>query len=282
MAPDEAAQTAPASMALSPQEAAAVEVAAQVLGAADQPPTDADGVTLVYPDGRQAALQEATLGDREDLRLARLRRQADMQWPAPARWWWQVVINDVTGLPRLRELFPVVARACEANDVPDPGWLPAALTEVLPDLHWLVHTVPAQLIGHPGVLDRPATVTLGRGHPVDREMTTVVRALDDWMTSDAAVRALNRLSTRRMDERQLYLTVGCTGLAAEAFDALVRGSGLPPAPPPTRPAFSHLWLAPVLGRTVFLWSREHGWSRHEPYGRPGGLGPVVGDARRES
>jgi hypothetical protein len=30
-------------------------------------------------------------------------------------------------------------------------------------------------------------------------------------------------------------------------------------------AASHLWLAPVLGRAVFLWSRDDGWSRHEPY-----------------
>jgi hypothetical protein len=25
-------------------------------------------------------------------------------------------------------------------------------------------------------------------------------------------------------------------------------------------------LAPVLGHVVLLWSREDGWSRHEPYG----------------
>jgi hypothetical protein len=83
----------------------------------------------------------------------------------------------------------------------------------------------------------------------------------------AAVRALGRLGRRRADERQLYLTVGCTAATAEAFDALVRANGVPPALSPGPAGLSHLWLAPVLGPAVFLWSRRDGWSRHEPYVR---------------
>jgi hypothetical protein len=63
-------------------------------------------------------------------------------------------------------------------------------------------------------------------------------------------------------ERQLHLTVGCTVVGADALHALVRAAGVPPAPPPTD-AVTHLWLAPALGRTVFLWSRDDGWSRHD-------------------
>ena len=74
----------PASTTLYPQETAAAEVAARVLGAAVRP-SDTGELTLAYPDGRLAALEEATLGDRADLRLAHLRRESDMQWPAPAR-----------------------------------------------------------------------------------------------------------------------------------------------------------------------------------------------------
>jgi len=67
-------------------------------------------------------------------------------------------------------------------------------------------------------------------------------------------------------ERQLYLTIGCTEFVADALDALARADGVPPATPPEWLAASHLWLAPVLGPAVFLWSRDDGWSRHEPYG----------------
>jgi serine/threonine protein kinase len=52
----------------------------------------------------------------------------------------------------------------------------------------------------------------------------------------------------------------------DALDALVRADGVPPVTPPEWLAASHLWLAPVLGRAVFLWSRDDGWSRPEPYG----------------
>jgi hypothetical protein len=255
----------PASTTLYPQEIAAAEVAARVLGAAVRP-SDTGELTLAYPDGRLAALEEATLGDRADLRLAHLRRESDMEWPAPARWWWQVAIHDVRWLPRLREVFPVAARTCEAADVRRPGDLPAGVIVAVPDLHWLVHTRPAQLLGHPTVLNRAATVTLGPGRPPDRGMASVVPALPKWLGSEAATRARCRLDRRRAAERQLYLTIGCTEFVADALDALARADGVPPATPPEWLAASHLWLAPVLGRTVFLWSRDDGWSRHEPYG----------------
>jgi hypothetical protein len=254
-----ARETAP-----SPPEEAATDVVSRVLGATAQP-TSEDGVTLVYSDGRRAALEEVTLGEGEDLRLARLRRESELQWPAPARWWWQVTINDLRGLGRVREVFPVAARACEAQGVPAPGQLPAAATLSVPDLHWLVHTMPARLLGHPGVLDRPTTVTLDNGRPTDREMTDVPPAVRDWLACAAATRAVRRLTRRRTAERHLYLTLGCVGPAAEAFEALVRGDGVPPEPPPEPASVSHLWLAPVLGSAVFLWSRPDGWRRHEPY-----------------
>jgi hypothetical protein len=97
-------------------------------------------------------------------------------------------------------------------------------------------------------------------------MSSVEPALRDSLAGGSAARALRALWRRGAVERQLYLTVGCTGLAAEAFDSLVRAAGVPQAPPPKQDWLSHLWLAPVLGPAVFLWSREDGWSRHEPYG----------------
>jgi hypothetical protein len=98
-------------------------------------------------------------------------------------------------------------------------------------------------------------------------MSSVVPALRDALAGGPAARALRALQRRRAAvERQLYLTVGCTGLAPEAFDSLVRADGVPPVPPPDRDRLSHLWLAPVLGHAVFLWSREDGWSRHDPGG----------------
>jgi hypothetical protein len=265
VSPDKVTRTPLASTTLYPQETAAAEVAARVLGAAVRP-SDTAELTLIYPDGRLAAIEEATLGDRADLRLAHLRRESDMQWPAPARWWWQVAIHDARWLPRLREVFPVAARACEAADVRRPGDLPAGVIMTVPDLHWLVHTRPAQLLGHPTVLNRAATVTLGPGRSPDRGMASVVAALPEWLGSEAATRARSRLDRRRAAERQLYLTIGCTEFVADALDALARADGVPPATPPEWLAASHLWLAPVLGPAVFLWSRDDGWSRHEPYG----------------
>ena len=92
-------------------------------------------MTLVYPDGRRGELEEVTLGEGEDLRVARLRRESELQWPAPARWWWwQVMISDVRRVARVREVFPVAARACEAQGVPAPGQLPAAAILCVPDL----------------------------------------------------------------------------------------------------------------------------------------------------
>jgi hypothetical protein len=226
---------------------------------------DGESVILAYPDGRLAALEEATLGEREDLRLSRLRRESDVQWPAPARWWWQVAINDLQRLGRVREVFPVIARACEAGGVPEPDQLPATVASAVPDLHWLVHTVPARLLGHPGVLDRPATVTLARARSVAPGMANVPPAVRDWLASEPAARAVRRLGRRDTQERHLYLTLGCMGHSAAAFASLVLAGGVPPVPP-SQPGLSHLWLAPVLGHTVFVWSSTDGWTRHEPYG----------------
>ena len=66
VSPDEVTRTPLASTTLYPQETAAAEVAARVLGAAVRP-SDTAELTLAYPDGRLAALEEATLGDRADL-----------------------------------------------------------------------------------------------------------------------------------------------------------------------------------------------------------------------
>lgn len=83
VSPDEVTWSAPASTTLYLQETAAGELAARVLGAAVRP-SDTGELTLVYPHGRRAALQEVTVGDRADLRLAHLRRESELQWPAPA------------------------------------------------------------------------------------------------------------------------------------------------------------------------------------------------------
>lgn len=265
VASDEPAPSPPAARSLSAHEEAAGEVAARVLEATVQHVGRPEVMTLVHADGRRCAFDEAAVGDREELSLAHLRRESDMQWPAPARWFWQVSINDVRSLPRVREIFPVAARACEAAGVRGPGLLPAMTILAIPDLHWLVHTQPALLVGDPLVLDRPATVTLGRGRTAEADMASVVPAVGEWMADESASRALQRLGRRRAEERHLYLTIGCSTSAADAFEALVRARGVPPAPPPDRPDVSHLWLAPVLGRAVFLWSRRDGWSRHEPY-----------------
>lgn len=253
--------------ALAPQEEAAAEVAARVLGVTAQDVTDdgGDGMILTYPDGRRAALEEATLGDRPELPLAELRRERELQWPAPGRWWWEVLIRDVQALARVWEIFPMTARACEARGAAGPDQLPANMTLVLPDLHWLLHQVPARFVGHPDVLGRPATVTVTHASPTDREMVSVVPAVQRCLSVGALRRTLRRLSRREGDERQLYLTVDCRGLAPEAFEALLRADGVPTSTPSLPAELSHLWIAPVLGRTVFLWRRQIGWSRHEPY-----------------
>jgi hypothetical protein len=261
-------RTGPA-VVLAPQEQAAAEVVGRVLGAAVVDPARSGGPGLVHPGGRSVAVEEATTGEPDDLRLDHLRRVAELQWAAPGRWSWRVTIDDVRWLARVREVFPVAARTCEASLVPRPEQLPARMTTTVPDLHWLVHTQPARLVGDPAVLDRPAAVALGpgRGRPAGPGMAAVPAAVRGWLAGAAAVRALGRLSRRRADERQLYLTIGCTAATADAFDALVRASGVPPALSPRPSGLSHLWLAPVLGPAVFLWSRRDGWSRHEPYTR---------------
>jgi hypothetical protein len=133
----------------------------------------------------------------------------------------------------------------------------------IPDLHWLIHTAPARLHGHADVLDQPATVRLAPG-PVAADMATVVPALENWLASDLAARARAKLARVRADEWHLYLTVDYTGLVPNAFDALARADDLPRQPLQQRD-ITHLWVTPVFGRCVFLWSRQDGWSRHEPY-----------------
>jgi hypothetical protein len=247
--------------ASSPQEQVAVEVAARVLGATAG--TESGGIVLVHSDGRKAAFVEVPVGDRGEFELAHLRRESELRWTAPARWWWQITVSDVRCLARVREVFPVVARACEAHDVPMPSLLPAMAKAQIPDLHWLIHTAPARLQGHADVLDQPATVRLAPG-PVAADMATVVPALENWLASDRAARARAKLARARADEWHLYLTVDYTGLVPNAFDALARADDLPRQPLQQRD-ITHLWVTPVFGRRVFLWSRQDGWSRHEPY-----------------
>lgn len=252
--------------ALVPQEQAAVEVMERVLGATTVWGDDPEKIVLVHSDGRRAALVESTVGDQREFQLPHLRRESDMRWRAPARWWWHVTVNDVRCLPRVREAFPVAARACEAHGVSTPSELPAPVTAAIPDLHWLVHMAPAHLVGHPEKLDEPATVSVTAGPgPVPGGMATVVPALEQWLVTEQAARALARLARRRADEWHLYLTVDYTGLVPDAFDALVRADGVPEEPLRHRSDISHLWVTPVFGRRVLLWSHQDGWSRHEPY-----------------
>ena len=55
----------------------------------------------------------------------------------------------------------------------------------------------------------------------------VVPALENWLASDRAARALAKLAGARADERHLYLTVDYTGLVPNAFDALARADDRP-------------------------------------------------------
>lgn len=240
-------------------------MAGRILGVDVERAADSHEMSLVYPDGHRAAFEVAALGEGEELVLGHPPGDTDMHWTAPACWWWQVGVNDVRRLRRVREIFPVVARVCEAHGVPSPRHLPAPLISAVPDLHWLVHTDPAQLLGHPDSRDHPATVTLRPGSAADQAMSSVVPALRDALAGGPAARALRAVQRRRAaGECQLYLTVGCTGLAPEAFESLVRADGVPPVPPPDGYRLSHLWLAPILGHAVFLWTHDRGWSRHGP------------------
>jgi NADH dehydrogenase len=83
--------------------------------------------------------------------------------------------------------------------------------------------------------------------------------------SATAAQAVRRLGRLDIQERHLYLTLGCTAHSAAAFASLVLAGGVPPVPPPSQPGVSHLWLAPVLGHSVFVWTSTDGWTRHEPY-----------------
>lgn len=248
-------------------------MAERVLDATAQSDEEPQGIVLVHPDGRRATLVESTVGEQRELRLPQLRRESDMRWTAPARWWWQVIVNDVRCLPRVRDAFPVLARTCEAHGVTTPAELPASLTAAIPDLHWLVHMAPAHLVGHPEKLDEPATVSVTSSHSsVPADMATVVPALEEWLVTDQAVRALTKLARHRADEWHLYLTVDYTGLVPDAFDALVRADGVPEQPLRHRSDLSHVWVTPVFGRGVLLWSCQDGWSRHEPYPTAVGAG----------
>jgi hypothetical protein len=238
----------------------AAEAAAEVLGVTSRP-AGSGGLTLTYPDGHQAALEVATIGEPNRVHVHGDPETA-LHWPAPGRWWWRIAVYDVRGLPRLREVFPVVARACEAADARGPDGLPAAAIAAIPDLHWLVHTGPARLTGDPTVLDRSATMTLGPGRPGRPGMASVMPALHAWLADESAERALARLGRRRLPERQLHVSVGCTGIGVDAVHAILRATGVPPTSPPTD-VVTHLWLAPTLARTVFLWSVSDGWRRHE-------------------
>jgi hypothetical protein len=259
--------------ALSPQEQAAVEVAERVLDATAHSDEDLEAIFLVHSDGRRAAFVESTVGEQREFQLPQLRRESDMRWTAPARWWWHVTVSDVRSLSRVREVFPVAARACEAHGVTTPAGLPVSVTAAIPDLHWLMHMAPAHLVGHPEKLDEPATVSVTPGHSSPPgDMATVVPALEQWLVTEQAARALAKLARRRADERHLYLTVDYTGLVPEAFDALVRAGGVPEEPLRHRPDISHLWVTPVFGRRVLLWSHQDGWSRHEPYPTAAALG----------
>ncbi|MCE0767368.1 hypothetical protein LWC35_31350 [Pseudonocardia kujensis] len=255
---------APSTLTRSAQEEVAGEIAGHVLGARPSG-SRSGGITLSYRDGRRAVLEEATLGTDEDLRPEHLRHRCAMQWPAPARWWWHVTVHDVSVLPRVRELFPMAARTCEAVGVRGPGDLPAPLTWAVPDLHWLLHARPAQLRGHPLELGRPATVVVAPGREPAVGMAAVGPALPVWLGRDTSVRALRRLGARRADERHLYLTLGCGAPVSRALDALARAAGVPTTAPPAGPGVSHLWLAPLIGHSVYLWTRREGWSRHGPY-----------------
>jgi hypothetical protein len=134
---------------------------------------------------------------------------------------------------------------CEAHNAPTPSLLPMPVTAAIPDLHWLWHTAPARLVGHPEVLDRPATVTLAPC-PAAGDLATGVPALEEWLATDRAAFAVARLAARSADERHLYLTVDYTGLAPDAFDALAHADGVPAAV--VAPPAGH--LAPVVGAGV--------------------------------
>ena len=64
----------------------------------------------------------------------------------------------------------MAARGRESADVCRPGDLSPSVIVTVPDLHWLVHTRPAQLLGYPIMLSRdhgdpgPGQVA-GRGWP---------------------------------------------------------------------------------------------------------------------
>jgi hypothetical protein len=102
----------------------------------------------VRADGRRAAFAEATVCEQRDHQLPHLRRESDLWWPAPARWWWRVIGYDVRYLSRVREVFPVAACSLSRAYVRgarcgDARPAPMPVTAAVPDLHWLRHTAPA-------------------------------------------------------------------------------------------------------------------------------------------
>lgn len=65
-----------------------------------------------------------------------------------------------------------------------------------------------------------------------------------------------------MQERHLFLPIDYRRLAGGTYDGLAFSEQLPAVAPPVPEHLTHLWLHPVYGSRVLLWSRSSGWSSH--------------------
>ena len=219
---------------------------------------------VLHDDGRLAALEEATLGDRADLGLAHLRRESDMQWPAPARWWWQVAIYDVRWLPRLREVFPVAARAGGGRR---PQARRPARGRDRDRAGSAAGAHPPRAAARPPDRAEPG----GHGDPGPKQ----VARLRDGQRGCGPPGAVGFGGGDPGAEPARPATGGRTAALSDDRVHRVRGRCAGRTGPRGRRAAGDTAgvadrVAPVAHRcserTVFLWSRDDGWSRHEPYG----------------
>jgi hypothetical protein len=213
-----------------------------------------------YPDGREAALEMTTVGDRAVMQMRAFPQELEI--PTTPHWW--DFRYPPTGVRRrdIERHVPKLIEWLDQFDVADAENLPSFL-RVTEEARWYESAgVKLRRFGHTSKGGRVDILPDSWGGGVDEKLRTLADWIEElqlqpwWADNVAKVAASGR------DELHLALRVHDSGAPFPIWSGLWDPEEVTSRDPNGMAPLTDLWLVGGQGTTVVRWSRGEGWRIH--------------------
>lgn len=222
---------------------------------------------VVHRDGREGPLEIMRLTTTASEYLQHRLAAISNRLPAVGHRVWFAQVSTVAELDHLIANYAHLIQQLEQYDAHQIEGIPPWVVNRDLELHWLATSgasLTRDVLAEPSATQQPVLVlATGFGAVWDPEADVISPAVQEALTTPTVVEHIEKLVAYPGSERHLFLIVDPAGIAPEAAHVLTGVDQVPAGVLDLPAGLSRLWVVPIFGERLLLWTAGEGWSLHQ-------------------